>query len=359
MNNTKKKYVFWICLTLLLCAVYIFFAARPFSQELTMEIQWTVDLNRSEDFVAGSEKSDDAIPFRLGNRLGYFSESGKLLLCEDFPFKATICSTYWATFDASSHGVTVKDVSGNEVTKIDCEGFPFFNNQRCFVFLPGGNSLCEYNTSGERKWMYENFSPITAFQATPNDALIGTADGNLICLDSKGEKTASFYPGGSDFSIILGADISSNGKFVAAISGIDKQRIILAQVKDSQPKILYHRYLAGNIRQNALVRFASSDKMLYFATPNGLGVLDVASHRTSEIPLAGKIVDVIEIPGTELWAVLLNQINGYEVALIEDFSNMVGSFAVEAKNVFIASRSSTLYVGHDDKISAFALKRGL
>jgi hypothetical protein len=99
--------------------------------------------------------------------------------------------------------------------------------------------------------------------------------------------------------------------------------------------------------------------MLYFATPNGLGVLDVASHRTSEIPLAGKIVDVIEIPGTELWAVLLNQINGYEVALIEDFSNMVGSFAVEAKNVFIASRSSTLYVGHDDKISAFALKRGL
>jgi hypothetical protein len=57
--------------------------------------------------------------------------------------------------------------------------------------------------------------------------------------------------------------------------------------------------------------------------------------------------------------VLLNQINGYEVALIEDFSNMVGSFAVEAKNVFIASRSSTLYVGHDDKISAFALKRGL
>ncbi|MDR2080120.1 MAG: WD40 repeat domain-containing protein, partial [Treponema sp.] len=80
---TKKKRFFWI-LSVFLFLAYVFLAARPVLNEITIETRWigSLETGISGPGAGGGELRPSGparylLPFRLGRRFGYMDNEGR------------------------------------------------------------------------------------------------------------------------------------------------------------------------------------------------------------------------------------------------------------------------------------------
>ncbi|MCR5606903.1 MAG: PQQ-like beta-propeller repeat protein, partial [Treponema sp.] len=253
--------------------LYIFLAVRPLGTELYFTPMWTTDIAHTQ--VSSSTAA--GIPFKLGKNIGYFTEDGNIISNTSFDYKASISSDYYAIFNENATNIPFFNKSGEQVGILKDSGFPYFEDNRIYMFLPGGNSFAQYDSEGKRKWIYEGTSPVLAFSSSEAGTIAGFADGTLVTFDNNGNIDQNFIPGGSDYPVILGADISDSGEYLACISGQNRQRFILAKKDKGHSKIIYHEYLAKNQTKQVLVHFDKSGDTVYFNYNSGLGIVGTKS----------------------------------------------------------------------------------
>ena len=133
------------------CLLYIILSFRPLGTELHLTPDWTLSIDR-EELV--SETGADLVPFKLGQAIGYFDAGGAIASCIPFSFNAAISSDYYAVYNAGNSVTEVKSPDGTTVTTIEAPGFPFFSDDRIFLFLPNGNCVAQYDRSGKKLWEY-------------------------------------------------------------------------------------------------------------------------------------------------------------------------------------------------------------
>ena len=126
--------------------LYIFIAPRTLSKELQLIPQWTTSVLQlnSESIDASTPQ----MPFLLGQNMGYFTQDGKITLIESFPFHAAISSSYRASYAPDSTRIPVYKLesSSNQADfYLEGTGFPFFVEDRIYLFTPGGYGLAQYS----------------------------------------------------------------------------------------------------------------------------------------------------------------------------------------------------------------------
>ncbi|MGL4987449.1 MAG: hypothetical protein ACRC5H_09990 [Treponemataceae bacterium] len=355
----KGNLVIFIVTGVIFCILYTFLGVKSLSSELFLEPQWTISLNSEEANIdlLESTSEDEIFHFRLKNTLGYFSQNGDLLFLKNFPFRATISSSSWATYAINNDEFDIKNRFEQSIAKITVDGFPFFQDNRYYVFPPGGNAVTEYDSAGQKKWSYEGFSPLIAFNSSKQGAILGSADGKIVCLNPEGKEISSFYPGGSSHEVILGAALAENKQLAASVSGINKQRFIVFQFSENQTKIIHHQYLPNNLKEQTFVKFNKAGTTVFFNNSQGLGVFDTKTFKLSQIEIKGKILAMEEIDGTNFTCILSKKPEGYTVSILEKDHNLLGSFSFAAQDAFILAGKNTLFIGRDDSISSVYLKR--
>ena len=209
-KNKKKTVIVGVGIFSL---VYIMFALRPLGTELHLTPEWTEDISRVQE----PREGDTPIPYRMGQSIGYFTEDGRILSRMPFAFKAAISDQFYTTYTPDSEKVTVYNNLGAESATVKEYGFPFFDEDRIFVFLPGGSSFVQCNPDGTRRWLYESYAPVTAFSSSSNGTVAGFADGTIVAFSKDGIVNQRFKPEGSTIPVILGAAISSDGKLIATL----------------------------------------------------------------------------------------------------------------------------------------------
>jgi hypothetical protein len=351
-----KKNVFLLTLSIcLLMVIYILSAARPLGKELLITPEWTINIGRAPE--GSSPQSSLQLPFRLGQVMGYFTADGKITLATTFPYKATISSHYYAQYGSDNPETAFFNTDGTQAGTITYNGFPFFDDDRIFTFLPGGSSFIQCKPDGSESWSYEGVMPITAFSSSPSGCVAGFADGTIRTFSSDGRILQEFSPGGSDFSVILGTDLSSDGKYLACISGLNRQRIVLAKCDKEHCTITFFKYFDKNLTRQTLVKFSKKSDVLYYNYAGGLGIVNCASGSHTEMPVKGKIITIQESDIGNTVYVLGKNDNEYSVYIIEEFDNMVGSFSFTADNAFILTSGNSLFVGRDSQISRLTLSK--
>lgn len=370
----KKKILSFVSFSLLFIIIYVCLAVLPMGQELQISPNWTINLNSnlsllekdsSEVFllknpeIANSENTKN-IPFKLGQNFGYFTEDGKILSFQTFPFKATISQDLFATFSSNSQKHTIYKADGTEVCKIQSPGFPFVQDDRIYVFAPGGSTVSSFKDNGDLNWRYEAYAPIVSFRSSENAVVIGYVDGNIRHF-YKDEKTpTTFFPGGSNYPVILGNDVSCSGELVACVSGIDKQRFVLYRILDGQSKVIYHEYLQSNKTEQVFVNFVDflpdSQAIVFYQHGNGLGIFSMEDMKSHNIDIKGKIISVAMLPEKRS-IFLLSKIseNEYALGFVNNHYKLVGLVKFQAKNAFLVGHEDSLYIGKDDSISRFDL----
>ncbi len=334
--------------------VYILCAARPLSKEYQFTPEWKISV--SVPSVTEPEPGKKQLYFKLGQSLGYFSDDGKVSLYRSFPSKASVSGSYFALYTPEAQETPFFNPRGEKCGVISQAGFPYFDEDRIFVMLPGGSSFAKCAQDGSSRWTYYGTVPVTAFASNRNCTAAGFADGTIKVFENTGGETEiDFAPGGSDYPVILGLDISPDGEYVASVSGHERQRFVLAKKEPGQPKIVFHEFLDKDIQYRTLVYFCSDGKRVLYNYLDTLGIYDLDSGRSYKIPLSSRIISVEE---TGSLVFLLGR-NGstYTVYILEKTNRVEGSFSFEADSAFIRTDGDTLFIGKDTSVSKISVTR--
>lgn len=339
--------------------LYTFLAPRSLSRELQLTPQWTTSIFQKNQDTENSTGTQ--LPFQLGQNMGYFTQDGQITLMESYPFHATISPTYRASYAPDTTKIPVYEISSTTQDQPDFylegAGFPFFSEDRVYLFTPGGYGLAQYTKESGKLWQFEHSAPIITFSSSPAGAAVGYADGLIFIFSNTGELIQTFEPGGSTYPIILGTALSPSGNQLACVSGIDQQRFVLTQQRNGVNKVVFHTYLEKDQREPVLVQFSKDESKVFYASGTGIGIVDCSLFETKEFPLKGTILAIEECNENNLICVLTKDSGRYNIYLIEPNGTLIGSFGFKADAAFIKVSDDDLYVGRDTKISKIDLTR--
>ena len=148
--KTKKTSSFYITLALILCAVYIIFAIKPLGFEYQLTPGWKIDVTNPT--LSAPEENERLLYFKLGQSIGYFTENGKVTNFISYPYKSSISKEYYTFYSANSSAASFYLPSGKKAGTINISGFPMIQENRLYVFLPGGSSFVQCREDGSKAW---------------------------------------------------------------------------------------------------------------------------------------------------------------------------------------------------------------
>lgn len=334
--------------------LYILLAAIPLTKEYNYVPEW--NLNLTSPTEQNLSKDTKLIDFKLGQTAGYFTEDGQIAFLKTFPQKASISENYFSTYTTQTQQTDFYSPNGTLCGTINEAGFPYFCEDRIYLMQPCGTTYSKCNSKGEIEWTNQSVIPITAFSSNKIFTIGGYADGTInIINNADGQNVLTFNPGGSDFNVIFGVDISPDGKYIASISGHDKQRFIITQRNEDQSQILYHKYLDKELNRRTVVKFSKDGSKIFYNYEGGLGIFDMDLMKDIQFPLEDKIIDIQE--STNLLFILGQNKNKYTVYAIERTNVLQGKFSFTADSSFIKVFNDVLYVGKDTTISKISIVR--
>lgn len=349
----KLKYIFSVLIVFII--IYIFIGSFPLGEDVYLTPEWALDISDNDnlciDTETGFENPDLKLkPFILKDSFGYFTEEGRILKKERNGKNVSISSDWMAVYGEKNLSTQVYSPDGKQSFKIDEAGFVHIDKNRIYLFVHGGNSVCEYDSKGNRLWKYSHTAPITAFNSTSAGTVIGYSDGMLRYIDKDGKKIFDIYPGGSNFEVILGASVSEDGKTVACICGIEKQRVLLINVNVSQHKIIYHNYLKNNLRKQAFIDFDSGGRFIVFEYADGIGILDSKTYTCSFIDEQGSIIGIGIDKSQSILNILIQNEKKCSILFVDTPGFFIGKTSFDAENTFLIQEDDKIYIGADNKI---------
>ena len=353
MNFNKKKRNYLIPALSIFCLVYIIFSMRPTGNETHFTPEWTENITH----IRNTSPQDELIPYKLRDKIGYFTKEGKICCLVSAPFKSTISNKWYCTYNASNEKADIFFADGTKACTIEEKGFPFLDEDRIYIMQPGGTSFIKFSETGKRQWNYEYYAPITSFSSSRGGTVAGYSDGTVVSFDESGSISQKFNPGGSDVEVILGTAISEDGNRIACISGQNNQRFIVAEKKSGHSRIVFHEYLENQLNTQTLVKFNRKANHAYYNFKDGLGIVNLKNSTTKKIPIKGKITQIEFTENDELVFVLSRNKSVYTITVLEDFTHQMGSFSFEGECSFIQTRGNSLFVGRNNKISRISISR--
>lgn len=361
-KNPDKKINIYIPLCIVFSVLYIVFAISKLPKELAFVPVWTVDASKADEIDENQELNFDElspISFNLAQNIGYFSEEGKILSLRSFPFRSTVTENSYCIYGPNDKEMQILDHKGKQTGVIKASGFPFFKEDNKFLFLPGGTSFSKLDDEGNILWTYEGYAPITAFSSSKGGIIAGTSDGSIIIFDKDGKIRQNFIPGGSEFPVILGCDISEDGNKIAALTGQNRQRFIISEEKNGHWEIVFHKHLSKSVRNQTLVKFDERSNVVYYDFADGLGIVNTKTLKDGSIPMKGQTITISDSKDNSLVYILSKEKttddvvskNVFTVTVLEPFDSIAGSFSFKANDAFLRVKDEKLFIGRDSKIS--------
>ncbi len=343
---------------------YFLICALPLQKELILVPVWTKSVSTAPALAVGATAADPAsakkprgatggsapISFRLGDRYGYFTPEGSLLFASTVSYGVALADDAFAPYERLSEGFSIESPEGRTLARIVSAGYPFFAAGRRFVIAPDQSTVSELTKPGTIAWTYKFGSIVTAFDASPSLAAFGLLDGSIVGLDAAGAARLDFAPGGSRIAGVYGLAVSPDGLLVAAVTGLDKQRLVVMEKRSAAYRVAYHRYLASDYRRPVSIAFTEDGGRLAYESPSGVSVYDRASRSET----------VISVPATSRLAltarggglIVLLSGNGGEKRLVcaAPPDRRVVDVTLKADLAFVEARDDALFLGVDGDI---------
>ena len=353
--KAKKHIGLALFLIIIISVIYIALAAKPLTKEYSFTPVWKISV-ANPVINEGASVSKNQSYFHLGQTLGYFDTDGNISLYKTFPAKVSISDSYFATYNSEAVNTEFFKADGTKAGEIQANGFPYFVGNLIYVFLPGGCSFSKCDGTGKIEWTFEGTFPITAFVAKQKYTAVGLSNGTIKVLNNlTGITEINFAPGGSDYPVILGLDISDDGQYIASVSGHNHQRFVLSHREENQQKIIYHRFFEEDSPYRTIVRFSRDGKRVFYNFYQGLGIYNVEKKSERLLPLKSKLISIEETD--DLTLLMGKEKNNYTVSIIDKTDALEGAFSFTADSAFIHAKDNCIYLGKDNSISKISVSR--
>ncbi len=337
--------------------VYFLVCAFPLRRQFALAPVWARDLAAAPQAPGASPApGKTAHPFRMGSGFGYFDEGGTILFAAPAPYGVAMAGDGFAAYDRLSSGFVVRSPSGAELSKSSLPGYPFFAAGRRFVLAPDQCGVAELAPDGSARWRRQFGSVITAFGAGASLAAFGLMDGSLVGIGPGGEELLSFAPSGSRLPGIFGAAVSPDGNLVAAVSGLDKQRLVVLEKRSSAYRVTYHRWLESDFRRPVAMDFSGDGKRLVYEAPRGVAVYDRDARMESLIAAEpyGRLGERLE--GSRMLLLLAGRGLDKRLVCASPEDRRLVDLPIRAADAFLESSGRSLFLGMDAELVRLDLR---
>ena len=368
MAKEKKKW--WWTLGILAFVIYVLIAPRPISEETILKPRWITSLESNFPVSLGDisipqdngqmQNFANLLPFRLGNRYGYMGDDGNFTLSQIGKGYISLSENAWAEYEATPSSIRIMNPLNEPVLDIENpEGYPLFLENRIFMIGKEQNSITALGSDGKELWTHDFPAPITCIDGAGGYVLAGTLDGAIELLNSQGKPVITpFEPRGSRLSVILGCAISQDASRLAIISGIDEQRFLLLEQASDTYRVIYHEFLGSGFRRPVYISFVDNDGKVAFEREGGLGIYDIGSRSSMNLPLEGEIA-VLDNSGEGRYLFVITSQGPKQKRFIS--IRYPGIIVIDAPfksdSAFFARRDNRLYLGGDSTMASFELGR--
>lgn len=356
--NFKGNLKYLVTGAVIFMVAYVFIAASPIGPDLYLQPVWTRDVSALVEPGPDANLGSDAEAFVLKDRFGYFSSEGKLLAVRAIEDRVTASSLGWARYGEGARDVEIMSPAGKPIARVPGSGFLHLDEDRAFLFLPGGDAVSQIAPDGATRWTREHPAPITAFDSSSGGTVLGYADGTLACVGPDGSPAFSFSPGGSEREVILGAAISPDGKLVACVSGLRRQRFILVAVTPGQHKVVFHEYLDDDLRREVFVGFSRDGRRAFYERSGGLSIVDTRDLSSLPLDIDGRIEAIEADEEGAVILVLSSSGKTHTLSVVEPPNHRLATARFQADDAFMALRGASIYLGSDRTVSRLDI-RGL
>ncbi|HTX72460.1 MAG TPA: hypothetical protein VMC79_06505 [Rectinemataceae bacterium] len=332
---------------------YFLVCALPLPKELLLLPVWTRGLSSSPasaPTTATLSPGTEVRPFRTDANFGYFSPAGDILFSAPGPDGLALAKDSYATYDRLSTGFSVKAPNGAELFKVTMAGYPFFAAGRRFVLAPSQSAVTELDSGGAQRWKYEFSSVITAFGASPRLAVFGLMDGTLVGLDPSGKEMLTFASGGSRIPGIYGVAVSPDSRYVAAIAGLDRQRLVVLEKRSSAYRVTWHRWLDSDFRRPVAIAFTEDGKRLMFEAPGGVGVFesDTRNYFLVNSPTADRLG--LSIIPRDILVLLTGSPDSKRLVCVAPPDRRLVDLPIQTDRTFIDISGDSIFLAVDDQL---------
>jgi len=336
---------------------YFLVAAVPLGKQLVLVPIWARDLRTAPpDPGASPEPGRSVHSYRMGGGFGYFDSGGTLLFSSRAAYGVALSDEAFAAYDRLSAGFSIRAVSGREQGSSSLAGYPFFAAGRRFVLAPDQCAVAELAPDGSTIWERRFGSVITAFGASPSLAVFGLMEGRLFGIDPRGEERLSFEPGGSRIAGVYGLAVSPDGEAVAALCGLDKQRLVVMEKRSSDYRVAHHRWLETDYRRPVTMGFSGDGQLLVYESEGGAAVFDRGSGKEYlvDVDLAGEPAALIQ--GSRILAFLSGAGGAMRLVCASPEDKRLVDLPLRASAAFLDTEGRSFFLGLDEGLIRLDLR---
>lgn len=347
MKKKRKKKLLYLFLLL----IYFLVAPEIENRQIAIIPAWRTSIGTLNE-VAPVEDSV-AIPFRIGNAFGYFDESGKVVYRDSVYYNATQTDSKFINYPKVSDNFVINKYDGSFIANIEDGGFPFFINNRLFVFSQNSKVVSEWDTQGKKLFDYESESEITSCDVNDKTFIAGFVDGSVVIGDEDAKFTKLVKPEISRINTVYGVAISADSDYVAVISGIDPQYMFLMKKKNSEYARVYTYQFGDELRYSRYISFSDDGKYLYFEEGSTFYCYDILSKKLSSVDIGKKITGISYIEEAGYFG--LTAENGSDSPIfyiVYPDCKILYAKSFTSENYFMANRENRIFLGSGDNIYA-------
>jgi len=338
-----------ILIAILALVSYFFVCPEPLSKELSAIPRWKSILP-----ATGGEFRPNGLPaespeirqiaYSTSGRFGYFLSDGTVAFMTEATGNFAISDAMYITIPGNGSSGVLRTSGNKEINAIK-EISPFFSSNRLFSAKADGTGVASFDDGGNLKWSYIFPCQLSAFASNGELSVGGTIDGWLEGIDNDGKKIFSFSPGGSRLPVVLGTAVSGSGKWIAAISGIDRQRLIVLGRGGADYRVASHRYLESDYREPVRVVIMDDDTHVLYRRDDGVGVWSVDGKVDAVLPVIAEDFDVSIDASHGVALLTARQGKTKSVTVFRTPSTLIGTISLPDTSEYIRILGSSIYVG--------------
>jgi len=309
---------------------------------------WSSDLK-----IENNIDKNTLIPFRLKKEFGYISSSGNISYINEIFYNVTQNNNHFINYSAITDNLIINNNDGSFVTNLKTDGFPFFIDERLFIISANSKRISEWNIDGRNLFIFENEAEIISCDANKDTLIIGTIDGSVTIADKEKKAEKLLKPELSRINAIYGIAVSDDSDYIAMITGIDPQYMIIMKKKNNQYNRFYTYQFADNLRHSRFISFFNNDRYLCFESSKTFYCLDFLSKKLNKIELPATITNIHYINSLNFFAVTTKMDGGKsDFVLIDPACRKFYSNTIFSDFSYIGNSVNRILFGSDQTIYA-------
>ena len=287
----KIRGIVFFCAVLLLVNFFLF--PRISGRELILRPKAVVEFER-----LSIGDGPPVISIQAANSVLFLDEDSRPVYYQEGQFMA-VGRDWWAV--VVGLGVEIYEPDGRLRSRIPIIAKPYARNDQLFLYNADNGLLHKIDpTNGVVLWRREFLSFLTALDAQGERSLVGLLDGRCLIVEDSGDILLEYRPGGSRVEAIYGGALSSDGKKLALVAGLDPQRLILLSERRNGFAPINSYETEREIRRYVKVDFLYDDALAVYESDDHVILADVGKDeiRRLEVPGVSRDWSVVGDTGT-------------------------------------------------------------